>query len=151
MQFSACINTQSVIMFMWFLFFSSRRRHTRYWRDWSSACALPISEGLGPPGDGVLVDVVVDGLLGGVLELLRTGEVGEPLREVDPSGRRAQPRHLTDHRLLERARLGTGPPALRCHATPSRSLEPRTTGAPLADSTAAPSAEAAPVTTNAMP
>src|SRR3712207_9566362 len=23
-------------------FFSSRRRHTRYWRDWSSACALPI-------------------------------------------------------------------------------------------------------------
>src|SRR3712207_2144396 len=25
-----------------FFFFSSRRRHTRYWRDWSSACALPI-------------------------------------------------------------------------------------------------------------
>src|SRR3712207_8089067 len=24
-------------------FFSSRRRHTRYWRDWSSTCALPIS------------------------------------------------------------------------------------------------------------
>src|SRR3712207_6779043 len=24
-------------------FFSSRRRHTRYWRDWSSDCALPIS------------------------------------------------------------------------------------------------------------
>src|SRR3712207_8076476 len=23
-------------------FFSSRRRHTRYWRDWSSDCALPI-------------------------------------------------------------------------------------------------------------
>src|SRR3712207_4556402 len=23
-------------------FFSSRRRHTRYWRDWSSECALPI-------------------------------------------------------------------------------------------------------------
>src|SRR3712207_6162025 len=23
-------------------FFSSRRRHTRYWGDWSSACALPI-------------------------------------------------------------------------------------------------------------
>src|SRR3712207_7621194 len=21
---------------MWFFFFSSRRRHTRYWRDWSS-------------------------------------------------------------------------------------------------------------------
>src|SRR3712207_7985240 len=26
-----------------FFFFSSRRRHTRYWRDWSSTCALPIS------------------------------------------------------------------------------------------------------------
>src|SRR3712207_7146973 len=24
-------------------FFSSRRLHTRYWRDWSSDCALPIS------------------------------------------------------------------------------------------------------------
>src|SRR3712207_4685447 len=24
-------------------FFSSRRRHTRYWRDWSQTCALPIS------------------------------------------------------------------------------------------------------------
>src|SRR5258707_7663803 len=29
-----------------FFFFSSRRRHTRYWRDWSSDCALPISLGL---------------------------------------------------------------------------------------------------------
>src|SRR5476651_2786886 len=25
--------------------FSSRRRHTRYWRDWSQTCALPISRG----------------------------------------------------------------------------------------------------------
>src|SRR5215203_2860771 len=25
------------------LFFSSRRRHTSYWRDWSQTCALPIS------------------------------------------------------------------------------------------------------------
>src|SRR3712207_9368882 len=24
------------------IIFSSRRRHTRYWRDWSSTCALPI-------------------------------------------------------------------------------------------------------------
>src|SRR5476651_2755026 len=24
--------------------FSSRRRHTRYWRDWSQTCALPICE-----------------------------------------------------------------------------------------------------------
>src|SRR5690606_40469549 len=27
-------------------FFSSRRRHTRFSRDWSSACALPISVGV---------------------------------------------------------------------------------------------------------
>src|SRR5436305_3366207 len=27
----------------WFFFFSSRRRHTRCGRDWSSTCALPIS------------------------------------------------------------------------------------------------------------
>src|SRR3712207_7144145 len=27
-------------------FFSSRRRHTRYWRDWSSDVCLPISMGL---------------------------------------------------------------------------------------------------------
>src|SRR5947209_20587300 len=29
-----------------FFFFSSRRRHTRYWRDWSSECALPICSGI---------------------------------------------------------------------------------------------------------
>src|SRR3712207_8357108 len=31
-----------------FFFFSSRRRHTRYWRDWSQTCALPISLGVHP-------------------------------------------------------------------------------------------------------
>src|SRR3712207_6884597 len=25
-----------------YFFFSSRRRHTRYWRDWIQTCALPI-------------------------------------------------------------------------------------------------------------
>src|SRR3712207_8465953 len=36
---------------MLFFFFSSRRRHTIYWRDWSQPCALPISGGqLRPPG-----------------------------------------------------------------------------------------------------
>src|SRR5690625_5696563 len=29
---------------MWFFFFSSRRRHTRWPRDWSSDVALPISK-----------------------------------------------------------------------------------------------------------
>src|SRR5690554_7178871 len=33
----------SVSFFFFFFFFSSRRRHTRCGRDWSSACALPIS------------------------------------------------------------------------------------------------------------
>src|SRR5438445_5026110 len=49
---------------MCLFFFSSRRRHTRYWRDWSSTCALPIY--LGPllghdprPDDRLLA---VDGL-----------------------------------------------------------------------------------------
>src|SRR5690349_22878538 len=32
-------------LFFFFFFFSSRRRHTRSLRDWSSECALPISEG----------------------------------------------------------------------------------------------------------
>src|SRR5947209_13758998 len=32
-----------------FFFFSSRRRHTRYWRDWVQTCALPISETLPGP------------------------------------------------------------------------------------------------------
>src|SRR5215203_4553903 len=31
----------------WFFFFSSRRRHTRYWRDWSSDVC---SSDLAPPG-----------------------------------------------------------------------------------------------------
>src|SRR5690625_5509662 len=36
-----------ICFWVWpFFFFSSRRRHTRWPRDWSSACALPISFGL---------------------------------------------------------------------------------------------------------
>src|SRR3712207_1722714 len=32
-------------------FFSSRRRHTRYWRDWSSdVCSSDLGRGAGPPG-----------------------------------------------------------------------------------------------------
>src|SRR5271166_4682297 len=44
---------RSIILFIWFIgqdsaykfvfFFSSRRRHTRWPRDWSQTCALPIS------------------------------------------------------------------------------------------------------------
>src|SRR3712207_3124717 len=35
------------------LFFSSRRRHTRYWRDWSSDGALPILSQAGDPEHGI--------------------------------------------------------------------------------------------------
>ena len=42
-----------------------------------------VAEGLGAPGDGVLVEVGVDGVGGGVLEFLGRGEVGEALGEVD--------------------------------------------------------------------
>src|SRR3712207_6870798 len=28
--------TRAIIGWLWIVFFSSRRRHTRYWRDWSS-------------------------------------------------------------------------------------------------------------------
>src|SRR5215475_15298695 len=32
-----------------YFFFSSRRRHTRFSRDWSSTCALPIYPPVDPP------------------------------------------------------------------------------------------------------
>src|SRR3712207_8085799 len=36
---------------IYFFFFSSRRRHTRYWRDWSSdVCSSDLGEGLGTRG-----------------------------------------------------------------------------------------------------
>src|SRR5258707_5472110 len=35
-----------------FLFFSSRRRHTRYWRDWSSdVCSSDLTTTISPSGD----------------------------------------------------------------------------------------------------
>src|SRR3712207_7023096 len=33
-------------IYVWFFFFSSRRRHTRYWRDWSSdVCSSDLESG----------------------------------------------------------------------------------------------------------
>src|SRR3712207_8259108 len=70
------------------VFFSSRRRHTRYWRDWSSdVCSSDLGDGhaLGPVGQR-LVDVADVGLMlvlgvaaqpGDVLALLGVVEVGE--------------------------------------------------------------------------
>src|SRR6185436_17654908 len=78
-------------------------------------CALPIfkpvsntvlmsnsvTELLGPPSDGVLVDVVGDGLLSGGLQVGRGGEVREALSQVDGPLLQGQTRHLTDDRLSE--------------------------------------------------
>src|SRR3712207_7488947 len=38
-------------------FFSSRRRHTRYWRDWSSdVCSSDLGDGLNGPWPGRMVE-----------------------------------------------------------------------------------------------
>src|SRR3712207_1915813 len=86
-----------------FFFFSSRRRHTRYWRDWSSdVCSSDLtawswrsalSLGGGPlvddgPGDaGALVVGQADGALGGDPGDEDRKSVGEG-KSVDLGGRR---------------------------------------------------------------
>src|SRR3712207_1931248 len=61
----------------WF-FFSSRRRHTRYWRDWSSdVCS---SDLVGPEGGSVQVTegaVEVSTLDGGASDLVRPGDIAQ--------------------------------------------------------------------------
>src|SRR3712207_8521090 len=53
----------------YFFFFSSRRRHTRYWRDWSSDVC---SSDLGIPGSSPNVGVVGYLLGGGLGPLARS-------------------------------------------------------------------------------
>src|SRR5476651_2349824 len=61
-RLSLCFVLVSIVSCALVFFFSSRRRHTRYWRDWSSDVCLPISEELlarivnasSQPGDLVL-------------------------------------------------------------------------------------------------
>src|SRR3712207_7624074 len=54
-------------------FFSSRRRHTRYWRDWSSDVC---SSDLGSPSGNRILDVLTS--LGGVIP-----SIGDPFnREI---------------------------------------------------------------------
>ena len=61
-----------------------------------------------PPGDGVLVDVVLDGRDGRGLELRRAGEIGEALGEVDGRVAQGQTRHVADDGLGEPPCLGRG-------------------------------------------
>src|SRR3712207_8968571 len=61
-----------------FFFFSSRRRHTRYWRDWSSdVCSSDLAKAvcarLGPAGMGEIVVVVADD----VVQALAASPLGE--------------------------------------------------------------------------
>src|SRR3712207_8529467 len=76
------------------VFFSSRRRHTRYWRDWSSdVCSSDLVERvhveLGQPdeeprpGEGGLVLLVVPDDVAGVLAEPALDALAELLRPVD--------------------------------------------------------------------
>src|SRR5438445_2275855 len=59
--------------------FSSRRRHTRYWRDWVQTCALPISI---PPVAIVSSRRYLQDMFGKYLldDTIATGGMGEVLR-----------------------------------------------------------------------
>src|SRR5476651_2341120 len=61
---SSCLSCSIQTMSMRF-FFSSRMRHTRYWRDWSSdVCSSDLLD-LDEDGGGVVADEAVQGELGG--------------------------------------------------------------------------------------
>src|SRR3712207_8911469 len=60
-------------------FFSSRRRHTRYWRDWSSdVCSSDLKQNNGALGTftkGVMVQEFYDAAI-----KLKVGEISEPVK-----------------------------------------------------------------------
>ena len=64
-----------------------------------------LAEVAGAPGDGVLVDVGLDGPAGGGLDLGRGREVGHPLGQVDGAVPGGLDRHPADHALGEPRRL----------------------------------------------
>ena len=64
-----------------------------------------VTKALGPPGDGVLVDIRVEGGLGCFLQLRRTWKVWEALCQVDGLMTKCQARHVPNHGLAE----GLGP------------------------------------------
>src|SRR5690606_41663856 len=76
-----------------FFFFSSRRRHTRFSRDWVQTCALPIS------GDANLLAHVEDGA-GGAFRADAGADVlaerDEALVDLDPEIGRASCRERVD-------------------------------------------------------
>ena len=49
------------------------------------------------PGDGVLIDVRVDGRLRGVLDFGGRGKIGKALRQIDGAVAQRQPRHFADY------------------------------------------------------
>src|SRR5882762_6920583 len=70
-----------------------------------------VAQRLGAPGDGVLVDVVGDGLAGGLFYYFGGGEFGKILGEIDCVVLHGQAGHFTDDRFGELFGLGGEHPA----------------------------------------
>src|SRR5438445_8762927 len=66
-----------------FFFFSSRRRHTRYWRDWSSdVCSSDLFD-----AESGVVTLTSSGLSGEKTETMRNGSAPPGLHEALRGGR----------------------------------------------------------------
>jgi hypothetical protein len=65
-----------------------------------------VAERLGAPGDGVLIDVVGDGLAGGFFDFEGRGEVGETLGEIDGVVLEGEAGHFADYGFGELFGLG---------------------------------------------
>ena len=60
-----------------------------------------VAQGFRSPGDGVLIDVLGDGFLGGALDFLGRGKIGKTLREIDGAMLEREARHLANDGLGE--------------------------------------------------
>ncbi len=65
-----------------------------------------VAERLGAPSDGVLIDVVGDGLAGGFLHFLGGGKIGKTLRKIHGVVLHGQARHFADDGFGELFGLG---------------------------------------------
>src|SRR3712207_9473888 len=85
------------------IFFSSRRRHTRYWRDWSSdVCSSDLGRCLaGRAGGRVATE-------GGELPALRQGAESQPLRGEGLLERRAAQSGTDPDQGRDRRSVGVG-------------------------------------------